>query len=192
VKTLFEWLNSFMSWVGKLFPRLEVMNETECGVAFVRGKPKIIRPGCLYLWWPMWTEVLTRPFVRQTLNLPVQTLMVEHQEKLVSLMVSAVVVYEVRDIQLAICQTEDLEEAIRDLALASVKDTVTEYTLEALIDEAEGVDKALLRSLRSKLYSLGVKVRNVFLSDITTCRVLRVAGGGAIIGDDTDDDGSDN
>lgn len=188
---MFEWLNSFMGWIGKLIPRLEVMNGTECGVAFVRGKPKVITPGRLYLWWPVWTEVITRPFVRQTLNLPVQTLMVEHDEKLVSLMVSAVVVYEVRDIQLAICQTEDLEEAIRDLSLASVKDTISEYTLGALLEEAEDVDKALLKSLRAKLYSLGVKVRNVFLSDITTCKVYRVAGDG-IFGDLKDGDGPDD
>jgi regulator of protease activity HflC (stomatin/prohibitin superfamily) len=189
---MFDWIGDVAEWLGKFVPRLEVMNTTECGIAFVRGKPKVIQPGRLYIWMPLWTEIVTRPFVRQTINLPVQTLMVEHNEKLVSLMVSAVVVYEVRDIQLAICQTEDLEAAIRDLALASVKDAVCEYTLEALIDEAEAVDKAILRSLRAKLYSLGVKVRNVFLSDITTCRVLRVAGGGAIVGEDENGDGSDD
>ncbi len=186
---MFDWLNSVMTWVGKLIPRYEVMNTTECGVAFRRGRPIVVEPGRGYWWWPAWTEMVTRPFVRQTLKLPFQALTPFCSTE--AWLVRAIVVYEVRDIEAAICKTEDIEEAIEDLCMASVKDAICSRSTQKFIEDRAKVDKAILRSLRSKMTTLGILVRNVYLTDCVPARVLRLVGDGNM-GVVPDDDGSDD
>lgn len=177
----FAWLNAVFEYFWRLIPDLRIIPSTHAGVAFVRGKPRAIAPGRLYFYWPMWTQVVVVPVVRQTLNLPSQVIMTSRPDGAGPdsdrpLCVSAIVVYEITGILKALTRVHDLDEAISDLSLAMVKRTLCGQTYEEIYRDREQIDRAIRKELARKLADFGVKVHNVFLSDISTCRVFKVLG----------------
>ncbi len=174
----FQWLNALIEWLAQFFPRWQVVPETEAGVYFVRGKAKPIQPGSVAVWWPFWTECEYRPIVRQTLSLDAQSLMSGDGKPIVA---AAVVVYEIKDVVKCITKVHDIDEALGDISKATVKHAVWGMTLGEMMDQAKGMDGQLKRDLAKKVRGWGIKVHTVFLSDLSTCAVVRHLGEGALV-----------
>jgi hypothetical protein len=171
----FQWLNDFFQFIFRFFPRLTIVPVTHGGVAFVRGKPRLIRSGRLYWWWPLWTKALIVPTARQTLNLPSQVL-VPQGDSGKPLIVSGVVVYDIRDPLVALSNVHDLDDAIRDMGLVAIKKVLLLHTLEEIREKADDVDALLLKEMESQLSGWGVRVQQFFLSDVAPGLVIRTMG----------------
>lgn len=175
---MFQWLNDLLSALLRFIPRVRIVPATMGGVAFVRGKARLISSGRLYPYWPFWTELLIVPVVRQTLNLPNQVLVPRGSEK--ALVLSGVVVYEIADPVRALSQVHDLDDAIRDMALVAIREVVSQAHVGKLYFSPKSVNKALLHAVRARMRGWGVNVQQVFLSDAAPCTVIRTVGEGNI------------
>ena len=168
-----QWINDLARWFARLIPHWRVVTEAQAGVAFVRGKAQLIEPG-IFWWWPAWTEIHIQEVVRQTLNLPPQSLMSRDGKQFA---VSGIVVYEIVDPLTAFVKVQDLDEAIKDMALASIKSVFWGWTLEQMYEKAGELDEVLCGQCRENLSGWGVKVHKIFLSDLSDAIVVRHLGG---------------
>jgi regulator of protease activity HflC (stomatin/prohibitin superfamily) len=168
----FQWLSDLARWFGRLFPRWRVVTEAQGGVAFVRGRARLIEPG-IFWWWPAWTEVHVQEVVRQTLNLPPQSLLSRDGKDIA---VSGIVVYEIVDPLTAFVKVHDLDDAIQDMSLASIKAVLWGRSVDEIDRQAADLDDALCKECREKLKDWGVNVHNVFLSDVSNAFVVRHLG----------------
>jgi len=174
MESAFQWLNDLARWFARLVPRWRVVTEAQGGVAFVRGRAKLIKPGICW-WWPAWTEIHVQEVVRQTLNLPAQSLMSRDGKDIA---VSGIVVYEIVDPLTAFVKVHDLDNAIMDMALASIKSVLWGWTLEEMYEKASEIDKILCKECRAKLGGWGVMIHDIFLSDLSDAIVIRHLSGG--------------
>ncbi|MHC4938491.1 MAG: SPFH domain-containing protein [Planctomycetota bacterium] len=172
MESAFQWLSDLARWIGRLFPRWKVVTEAQGGVAFVRGYARLVEPGILW-WWPAWTEIHVQEVVRQTLNLPPQSLMSSDGKDIA---VSGIVVYEIVDPLTAFVKVHDLDDAIQDMSLASIKTVLWGCSVDEIDERAAEIDEELCNECREKLRDWGVDVHNVFLSDVSNALVVRVLG----------------
>lgn len=169
------WLGDLIRAVGRLVPRLAVMRATHGGVAFVRGKNvKQLKPG-LYWWWPVWTECITYPTVRQSLNLPSQSLTTNDD---ITVTVSGVVIYQVQDITVALSSQWDLNETIRDLSMAAIREFVCSNGFKATNRDRSRMDHLLTSKLQDALRPYGIDVLQASLTDFAKAKVISMAGSG--------------
>lgn len=174
MESSFQWLNEFFRWIGRLFPRWRVVTESQGGVAFRRGRARLVEPGILW-WWPAWTEVHVQEVVRQTLKLPPQSLMTRDH---LDVAVSGIVVYEITDPLVAFVKVHDLDDAIQDMALASIKKVLWNLSLEEMYARGDQLDRELCIMGQELLRDWGVEIHNIFLADLSHATVIRHLGSG--------------
>jgi len=175
-------MEAAFSWLGELFgllldfiPRWLIVKQTHGGVAFVRGKnAQLVEPGMRFF-WPFWTEIILYPVVRQTMNLPQQTLTTLDGE---SIQINSIVVYKVDDVLKMLTLQFDIEETIRDLSLASIKTEITSRTFDEITNEQNKIDCDLTESLNEELAYYGVDIVKVALTDFAKTRVYTLSGMG--------------
>ncbi|MHC4077140.1 MAG: SPFH domain-containing protein [Planctomycetota bacterium] len=174
MESSFQWLNDLFRWIGRLFPRWRVVTEAQAGVAFKRGRARLVEPGILW-WWPAWTEIHVQEVVRQTLRLPPQSLMTrEHQD----IAVSGIVVYEIIDPLTAFVKVHDLDDAIQDMAAASIKRVLRNLSLAEMYSQSDELDAELCSMGQELLRDWGVEIHNIFLADLSHAMVIRHMGSG--------------
>jgi len=174
MESAFQWLNDLCKWIGRLFPRWRVVTEAQGGVAFKRGMARLVEPGILW-WWPAWTEVHVQEVVRQTLRLPPQSLMTkEHQD----VAVTGIVVYEITDPLTAFVKVHDLDDAIQDMAAASIKNVLLNLSLAEMYEQSDELDRKLCAMGQELLRGWGVEIHNIFLADLSHAMVIRHLGTG--------------
>ena len=171
--TAFGWLGRLMDALGSFIPRLVIVRTTHGGVAFVRGKnPKEIKPGIMWF-WPVWTDYIILPVVRQSLDLPSQTLTTKDDQ---AITVAAVIVYEVSDIMRALTVQWDLDETLQDVSCAAVR----EYVVARRFSEIQVDDAKMLRDvIRKRVQRYGIAVRDAWVTDFARTKVITVIGGPA-------------
>ena len=184
MNNLFSMLASFLEMFIDLIPRFLIVKKTHAGVSFKRGKhTKIVPPG-FHLWWPFWTEIELYPTVRQTMNLPQQTLTTRDRE---ALQINTVIVYKVADVHKMLTKQYDIEETIRDLCLAAIADTIGNYEYEELLQNKLAVDQRIKDQVVPELLNdYGVNILKVKITDFAKTRVLTLSGMGeySVIPDD--------
>jgi regulator of protease activity HflC (stomatin/prohibitin superfamily) len=182
MEAAFGWLGQFIEYLASFIPRWKVIKATDAGVSFVRGKNvKEIRPG-LYWHWPIWTEYIIIPVVRQTLDLPDQTLTTADE---VPITVSSVIVYEVTDVVKALTVQWDLEDTIHDICQVAVR----RYTVGRTFEEIRtGDERELKDEVRKSLARYGVAIREASIVNIAKTKVLTVVGGGTVVTNDYEEE----
>jgi regulator of protease activity HflC (stomatin/prohibitin superfamily) len=161
-----------MSWLVELFdrllsiiPRLILIRAYECGIKFKRGGRVVeLKPG-LHMHWPLFSEVSRYPTARTTMNLPMQTL----QTCVGPYVVSAAVVYEMKDPVKAYTENYDIDDTISDIALLAVAEVVSSEET----DDLTRIAKRLTHLTRRRLKTFGVRVERCSLTDMAPCRVIR-------------------
>lgn len=171
---MFEFLGQILDSITRVFfPRIEIIRTTHGGVKFKRGKHEVrLGPG-VHIYWALVTEIEQYPVVRTTLNLPEQNVITGDGE---NLGVSGIVVYRVKDVLTALTTAYDLEDVIRDIALAVIRDAIAQREYEWIIDGRTDIDTEITRRLREGLEEYGIHVVQVTLSDIAKMRVLGLWG----------------
>ena len=125
------------------------------------------------MYWPLVTEVREFPVARQTLNLASQRLTTKDGK---SIVVSAVVVYRICDIEKALVESFDLDITVSDVALMSCVGVVTSRTAEELFQEIEGkAQDDLTAKCFEALEPYGAEVIKAGFTDAALCRVLSIA-----------------
>lgn len=167
-----EWLqtiiDSFLQW----FPRFEIVRSTHQGVAYVRGRPYVVKGPQMYFWWPIVTELQLYPIKRQSLNPDPQPLTTSDGRTVTA---SLMVIYEITDILKALTKQWDLEETVSDKALLATARYVTNHTFEEIrIDDGEELETEIKASLRD----WGIRVLEAGLVGYAEGRVIFILGSG--------------
>lgn len=165
------WLGSIIEWFGQLIPRIILVPTTHSGVKFVYGnKIKVMSPG-LYLYWPLVTQYTLYPIVRQTNNLDSQVLMTRDGK---SIIISAIIVFHVQNIEKALVKSWSVDDTINDVAQTAIVSIITSRTLEEIRTEIDNKIKIeLTESVRRNLVPFGIKVETCALTDFSTCFTVR-------------------
>lgn len=173
--SLFDWLGEIVRAIFNIIPRFMIVKTTHAGVAWIRGsKIKEIKPGFRF-WWPLWTDYMLYPTVRQTMNLPQQTLTTKDG---IEVQVNIIVVYRISDIVDALTKQYDLEETIRDLCLASSKEIIMGSTYDEILSTYTFVDQKLTNEALENLDEFGVDVWRVRITDFARTKVYTISGMG--------------
>lgn len=168
-----SWISDFFGFFGRLIPRILIVRRTHQGIAFVRGrKVKKLLPG-ITVYWPILTEVLLYPVVRQTANLNPQCLMTHDG---VTVVAGGIVVYNVYDIEKALAETWDLDETIIDISQVGLRNVIVSNTLSEVNGNRKGIDKQLTQELNEQLKEFGINVIRVSIADFAKCLVIKNMG----------------
>jgi regulator of protease activity HflC (stomatin/prohibitin superfamily) len=171
-ETAFSWLGEIFRAILSLIPRFKIVKSTHEGVAFIRGKNvKKISPGFIF-WWPFWTEHVLYPVVRQTMNLPQQTLITKDG---ITVQINTIVVYTVEDIVTALTIQWDLNETIRDLSLSKIRYKLGNHTYAYLVEHNTQIDEELTKDTHGELAPYGVNIVKMYMTDFSKTTVLTLA-----------------
>lgn len=172
----FAWIGRLAEWFGQFVPRWVIVRTTQGAVKFVRGsKPVALGPG-IHWFWPAMTEMVVWPTARQSMNFVTQTITTKDGR---AVALSAMIVYEIKDLIKIVAETWDPEDTIKDITLGSIHDVCCGFTLEDLLDRQRS--GALMRDLRREsqkdLERYGVRVLRTTLTDLAPARVIRLLQG---------------
>lgn len=171
----FAWVSDLASWLVSWIPRLLLVRGTHKGIKFRFGKKIIpLEPG-MHLYWPVVTEVVSMPAVRQTLNLPTQVVQCANHKRLA---VSGVVVYSIRDIAKALALSWDVDDTVEDLSLTCILRALIGRRIEDLIKEMKtgGMETKMTKDLQKELRRFGVSVQSCRLTDFAVTTVIHMTG----------------
>jgi len=163
-----------------LFRFWQVIKDYERGVVLRLGVfHQELAPGLHWIRPLGIDNVLIDNVVPRTVALGAQSLMTKDG---VTVAVSAVVTAQIRYIRKALLEVEGVDHALVDSCSASVAEHVARSTWDEL--RATAGAETLLKECRKQAFQYGIEVSRVQLSDITTCRVIRlhVANGHAAPG----------
>ncbi len=169
------WLADLLYWIARWFPHLFIVRATHEAVKFRNGKTVVVcKPG-IHFYWPLVTQVIRMPIVRQTANLPTQVIQCKDGAQLA---VSGVVVVEIRSIEQALGKSWNVEDTIEDISCTTILRELVGRSVDQIGRELkdETLQKKLTRALRKDLRQFGVYVKYAGLTDFSTCRVVKLLG----------------
>jgi regulator of protease activity HflC (stomatin/prohibitin superfamily) len=172
----FAWIGYIMEWFGRFIPRRDVVPSTHGYIKWVGGFTKEFRTvtglGGVVWYWPLTTEVLLFPVVRQTTPLPSQ-IVTTGDNKTVA--VSGMLVYEVSDIEKLLGHTYDPDDTVKDIAQSALTDVLGHMSWPD-IQKGQGktLDTKLRNAAKKDLEDYGVNVLKFSLTTLALCKVHRL------------------
>lgn len=162
-----------------------IVHEYERGVRFRFGRAgkKALKPG-LRLQFPFYVDsISTETVVLTTRDLPAQALTTKDG---VSLVVSAVVTYRIKDVRTFMCEVEDADGVLADASRGTIRQVVVGKTWQEIQEGGAELDEAITKAVRRPAHKWGLKVEKVQLSDVARARAFRLftdAGASVEIGE---------
>jgi len=188
---MFEWLNIIFQWIWDFKPVLDLLPPTEGGVKYKpRAKIVLLKPGRLYIYWPVTTLIQTLETKRQSIEVQ-QELTTEDG---ISVMVKTIIVFTVDDVMKALVETTDFDDTTEEMGQkGAVKAIMSRKFDQILKDMVEGNDmrNEVAQGARSALRPFGVKVEDAFISSFAKTTVFSHMGDGMAIGLSHDEDYED-
>ena len=140
------------------------INEYQRGILFTCGKfTKILEPG--------WRIIL--PIFQSFRKVDIRTKAVDvpEQEAItkdnVSIKINAVIYYKIFDAGKAICEVENFNYAVGQLAQTTMRNIVGSVTLDELLGEREKISSEICTVIDKATDPWGIKVENVELKDVS-------------------------
>lgn len=166
------WIGQVAEWIGQFIPRIRNVRLTHRAVKFRFGKAYIVEPG-LKWYWPLITDFIEYPVVRQAVTLPEQTMVTSDYKTIV---IGGMMIYEVEDLLILCSTTFSPDESVRDLSLTAVHDVACKMTWDDLTREQQRgtLDTKLRQGAQHELKTYGVKVVKLMLTDLAPTKVLRL------------------
>jgi regulator of protease activity HflC (stomatin/prohibitin superfamily) len=131
----------------------------------------------MHWFWPLWTAFYCRPGNIQTANLPTQALTTQDHKIVV---VGGMIRYEfnrsLEAVRQALVDTDDVEAALIDEALAVFCQFITSSTMVELQQERTKANRSLTGKLATRLAAYGVNVLRAQLTDFSPCVTLNHVG----------------
>jgi regulator of protease activity HflC (stomatin/prohibitin superfamily) len=177
MESALAWIGQVAEWIGQFFPHLRIVTTTHSAVKFVRGNKVVVLAPGWHWYWPFFTHFEEYPTARQAIDLRAQTI-VTTDDKVIA--VSALVVYEIADIEKILAHTYDPDDTIRDISLGVVHDVVCQYAWEDLKAAVRSgkLDRDLRAEMKKGLDSYGVRVIRTTLTDLGPCQIIKLLSSG--------------
>jgi len=173
-----QWLERLFDKILALLPSIILVEPTEQGARITGGKRyKIIGPGWYFV-WPVVQYIVRMDVVTQVVDLPPQTVTTKDGHGLV---VSGTIRYRIVDIEKALFAVQDVDKAFSTLALGVILEYISTRNLSECGD-IEAVKKELRRGVAEAASGWGLKIEQVYLTDLGKVRSLRLFGDNMRIG----------
>lgn len=184
----FDWINDLVLWFARFVPEWNLLDPTEGGVKFKPGyKIVVLKPGHIYWYWPVTTNVYTIETKRQTMSISQRLTTADD----VSVLVETVIVYVIDDVEKAIVETRDHEDTISEIGeKVTVKPIMSREFEQIRIDIADSnkLNNEIKAGARTELGAYGVKVVDGYISSFVETKVFSHDGTGMAIGKEFDDE----
>ncbi len=152
-----------------LIAPLFVVKVYEGGVVLRFGKyQRTVEPG-LHFKWPLVDLHQTTKTCVTTMRLPPQTLTTADDH---SVVVSAVVKYQVRDVRPLLTEIWDAADVLADTCMGAIRRTVNDKSYADLV-KADAED-AVLERIRAEVNRYGFKVHRLTFTDLGRVRSIRL------------------
>lgn len=167
---MLERLIDFILGMVQMFQFWYVVNEYENGVILRFGKfNRVILPGLHFL-LPFWIDVvLVDNVVTTTTNLGPQSLMTMDGKQVV---ISTIITWQICDIKKILLEVESSDQVLADVTYGTVGEIVNCTNWASV--QSPDFAKQIGRKSRSRAKSLGIHISELYLSDKTSCRSLRL------------------
>ena len=166
VAKMLDEVKAFADTCAKLLPRVEVVSEKEAGVAWVRGRSRVVKPGTLFIYWPVWTEVEWLPLRPDPVEIQAQTIMLRDAQGRYrySYVVTGTVQWRIKNILLACNKCEDVENRLATEAQKAIRNALWGCTLAQISKDESKIEEEITAATRSGMRGFGVHVEEVFLA----------------------------
>jgi len=167
-----DWLQQIFDKILALIPGIVMVEPNEMAARITGGKRyKVIGPGW-YLCWPLIQKVIAMEVVTQVVDLPPQTIRTTDGTEIV---VSGALRYRIRDVEKALFAVQDVDKALATLSLGVILEYLQKCSL-ADCNNIDGVKAELRKQLASEASGWGIKVEQIYLTDLGRVRSLRLFG----------------
>ena len=140
------------------------IEQYERGILFVCGKySKVLAPGW-HIIWPIFQTCRKIDIRTKAVDVPEQVAITSDN---VSIRINAVIYYKVFDAGKALCEVEDFQYAVGQLAQTTMRNVVGTVTLDQLLTDREKISLNICAIIDKATDPWGVKVENVELKDIS-------------------------
>lgn len=158
--------------VGYIFGSVKVIYQGNEALVERFGQYKrTLKPGLNFV-IPVIDTVIEESTREQLLDIDPQTAITSDN---VTLQVDAIMYWKILDIQKAYYAVEDLDDALKNLVLTTLRSEIGKLSLEQTISKRNEINQALLRQLDDATETWGVKVIRVEVQEITLSEALREA-----------------
>jgi len=125
------------------------------------------------MYWPLTTDFLEYPVVRQAVTLREQTLVTTDDKTVV---IGGMMIFRVPQLITLVGETYWPDQTVKDLSLTAVHDVCCKLSWDQLKDEQRRgtLDTKLKNEAQAALKAYGVEVVKLMLTDLAPCRVLRL------------------
>ncbi len=146
------------------------INQYERGILFVKGKyRKILNPGW-HVIWPIFQSCTKIDIRTRAVDVPEQVAITSDN---VSIKINAVIYYKVFDAGKALCEVENFQYAVGQLAQTTMRNVVGTVTLDQLLTDRERISSNICEVIDKATDPWGVKVENVELKDISLSQEMQ-------------------
>lgn len=173
----FGWIGEIFQTLLKLVPWLVIVPATHNGVAFVRGHRVVAWEPGLHWYWPVATTYKLLVVVRQTQLIQSKVVMTKD---LKTVIVGALVTYEVNDIVSAVAKIADLPSDVMERSQGAIFSEVSRWTLEEIQASRWDFNERLTAKVGESLNGYGVNILHVQITEFAPCRAIALSAHGAM------------
>ena len=146
------------------------IDQYERGILFRCGKyAKVIEPGW-HVIWPIFESCKKIDIRTKAVDVPEQDAITSDN---VSIKINAVIYYKVFDAGKALCEVENFQYAVGQLAQTTMRNVVGTVTLDQLLTDREKISSNICEIIDKATDPWGVKVENVELKDISLSQEMQ-------------------
>ena len=146
------------------------INQYERGILFKRGKyTKVLEPGW-HVIWPIFESCKKIDIRTRAVDVPEQVAITSDN---VSIKINAVIYYKVFDAGKALCEVENFNYAVGQLAQTTMRNVVGTVTLDQLLTDREKISSNICQIIDKATDPWVVKVENVELKDISLSQEMQ-------------------
>ena len=146
------------------------INQYERGILFIRGKySRVLNPGW-HVIWPIFQSCQKIDIRTKAVDVPEQEAITSDN---VSIKINAVIYYKVFDAGKALCEVENYNYAVGQLAQTTMRNVVGTVTLDQLLTDREKISINICTIIDKATDPWGIKVENVELKDISLSQEMQ-------------------
>ena len=149
---------------------IKQINQYERGILFKRGKySRVLNPGW-HVIWPIFESMQKIDIRTKAVDVPEQEAITSDN---VSIKINAVIYYKVFDAGKALCEVQNYNYAVGQLAQTTMRNVVGTVTLDQLLTDREKISINICEIIDKATDPWGIKVENVELKDISLSQEMQ-------------------
>jgi regulator of protease activity HflC (stomatin/prohibitin superfamily) len=167
---MLQWLNDLAYFLSSFFPHIKIIRSTHAGVRFRFGKPYLIEGGRIIVYWPIFTDILVLPVVKQTTEMAEQALTTFDGK---SICTSMVVVYRIPNVFLAATKSWDIYGILDNISQSVLASLIGKSTFEEIQTDPDSFNHILRREINTAAKEYGIVIDKASLISFTKVIAIR-------------------